>query len=81
MKQAKTKRQGCLIPLILTSLKQLAEEENSSGSVSEGLSKYEEHDNSRQPWQQNKQLSRTIKGYNLLKATLRNLSHQLGLTS
>lgn len=38
MKQAKTKRQWYLIPLILTPLKQLAEEENSSGSVSEGLS-------------------------------------------
>lgn len=48
MKQAKTKRQWYLIPLTLTSLKQLAGEENSSGSVSEGLSKYEEHDTSRQ---------------------------------
>lgn len=80
MKQAKTERQECLIPLILTSLKQLAGEENSSGSVSEGLS-MKNMTIADSPWQQNKQLSRTIKGYNLLKATLRNLPHQLGLTS
>lgn len=60
MKQAKTKRQGCLIPLILTSLKQLAEE--NSGSVSEGLSKYEEHDNSRQSMATEQTIEQNNKG-------------------